>query len=291
MYSEAILFYSPGDVFKLRNFAKVEGNEEQSRIMLKKLQQMADYCELHTCRRKYLLNYFNEAAANTCNSCDVCLNEQVKADATIEVQKLLSAVSRLQERFGINYVIDFLRGSSTTREEHKALKTYGAGRDIDKDQWRAYIKELLQLGYLLQSQGEYPVLQLTENSWPVLRGAQTVLLTAAIKEKAPAQSAVPAERTALDTERQLLQQLKQLRKEIAVKENMPPYIIFSDATLTELATYLPQTNTDLYKISGFGEVKMERYGDAFLRAVQEYCERHQLATRIQYKQDKKQRRR
>jgi ATP-dependent DNA helicase RecQ len=286
---EAILFYSPADVFKLRHFTKVEGNEEQSRILLKKLQQMADYCELRTCRRQYLLHYFNEKAGPACNSCDVCVSEIAKTDQTEAAQKILSAVSRLNERFGMNYVADFLRGSSTTREEHRTLKTWGAGKERDKEQWKQYIREMIQLGYLQQSQGEYPVLQLTENSWPVLRGAQSVFLTAAVKEKTTAavQEESAAEQVEITVNQALLQQLKQLRKQIAVRENMPPYIIFSDATLTELATYLPLKMDHLERISGFGEVKMERYGAAFLEAVQDYCERHRLSSQMQYKQEKR----
>lgn len=286
---EAILFYSPADVFKLRHFTKVEGNEEQSRILLKKLQQMADYCELRTCRRQYLLHYFNEKAGPACNSCDVCVSEIARTDQTEAAQKILSAVSRLNERFGMNYVADFLRGSSTTREEHRILKTWGAGKDRDKEQWKQYIREMIQLGYLQQSQGEYPVLQLTENSWPVLRGAQSVFLTAAVKEKATVtmQEESTTEQAEVTVNQALLQQLKQLRKQIAVRENMPPYIIFSDATLTELATYLPLKMDHLERISGFGEVKMERYGAAFLEAVQDYCERHHLSSQMQYKQEKR----
>jgi ATP-dependent DNA helicase RecQ len=161
--SEAILFYSAADVFKLKSFATIEGNEAQSKIMLKKLDQMAALCSTRQCRRQYLLNYFDEAAPAFCGSCDVCLSDEEKVDATVEAQKILSAVSRLNGKFGINYITDFLRGSNTTRSEHQLLKTYGIGKDISKDQWKLYIREMLQLKYLQQSDGEYPVLQLNES--------------------------------------------------------------------------------------------------------------------------------
>src|SRR5215218_5080352 len=138
--------------------------------MLKKLDQMADLCATRQCRRKYLLNYFDEPASNFCGNCDVCLSDEEKVDATIEAQKVLSAVSRVKERFGINYIIDLLRGSTTVRPEHQLLKTFGIGKDISKDQWRQYIRELLQLNYLQQSDSEYPVLQLNEKSHEVLKG-------------------------------------------------------------------------------------------------------------------------
>lgn len=308
--SEAILYYSAADLFKLRNFAKVEDNEEQSAILLQKLRKMADYCELRTCRRKYLLNYFGEAAGNECGSCDVCLTEDVKTDMTIAAQKALSAVSRLQERFGMNYVIDFLRGSSTVKSFHQSIKTWGAGKEYSKDQWRSFLKELIHLGHLQQSAGEYPLLQLTESSWLILRGAQTVMLTTVSEEKKKGKGAGMAYTTVIDEEtgvsisipvasaeagpqpepeNDLFEELKLLRKKISVKENVPPYIVFSDATLTELATYLPITSSDIGKISGFGAIKLAKYGEAFLEAVQNYCIRHQLRTRIEWKAEKRKR--
>ncbi|WP_245975145.1 RQC domain-containing protein [Deminuibacter soli] len=199
---------------------------------------------------------------------------------------MLSAVTRLEERFGINYIIDFLRGSSTVKEMHQTLKTFGIGKETGKEEWRACIKDLLHTGYLQQSEGEYPVLQLTAASWDVLRGQQSVLVTSFKKKEQPQQPATE-EGGAVLLEKDLLQQLKQLRKTIAAKENMPPYIIFSDATLVELATYLPLVTGDLSRISGFGEVKMDRYGNDFLECVQDYCILHKLPTRIQQRQDKK----
>lgn len=285
---EALLYYSGGDVLKLNKIVQVEGNEEQSKLMLKKLKQMADYCELHTCRRKYLLAYFNESSGNYCGSCDICLTEQIKSDMTIAAQKVLSAVSRLQERFGINYVIDFLKGSATIKGMHQGIKTYGAGQEHSKDQWRSFIKEMIQLGYLKQSNGEYPVLQLTEASRPVLKGEEPVMLTTLTQEKAV--KAAPVTHTTIQEqplEKDLFDALRDLRRQIAVSENVPPYIIFSDATLTELASFLPITLSDISKINGFGEVKMAKYGEPFLEMVQDYCIEHQLYTRIQYKQQKK----
>lgn len=284
LYSEALLFYSAGDVFKLRNFAKVEGNEAQSKILLKKLDQMVTYCELRSCRRKYLLNYFNETAGNFCGSCDRCLSQSERTDITVAAQKLLSAVSRLQEKYGANYVVDFLRGSSTTKPEHQELKTYGIGKDISKELWKTYLRELLHTGYLQQSEGEYPVLQLTPASWQVLKGSQPVWLTT-FKEKQPEEKRVAA--PVQSPEKELLAELKQLRKKMAMLENIPPYIIFSDSTLVELATYLPVNRPALSRISGFGEMKMAKYGAEFLETVQDYCTRHQLSTRMDNRQQEK----
>lgn len=283
--SDAILYYSAGDVMKLKKFASVEGNPEQTRIMLKKLDQMAAFCETRSCRRRYLLNYFTEEAPEHCGSCDICLSDFEKADATIEAQKILSAVTRLQERYGMNYIIDFLRGSSVIREDQRSIKTFGVGKDISKDQWRRYIKDMLQMGCLEQSQGEYPVLRLNEKSRRILKGEERLQLVVSIKEKKEVTSKQQDTATAYPL---LLQELKQLRENIARKENIPSYLIFSDVTLVELSTYLPLNLIELAKISGFGNVKLTKYGAAFLNAVKTYCRDYNLSTQMQLKNAKRQ---
>ena len=284
--SEAILFYSASDVFKLKSFARVEGNEAQSKVMLKKLDQMAVFCETRQCRRKYLLNYFDEPAANFCGSCDVCLSQEEKTDATIEAQKILSAVTRLQERFGINYVIDFLRGSSTTKTEHQSIKTFGIGKDISKDQWKIYVKDMLQLGYLQQSDTEYPVLLLTETSRQILKGEMQVML---IKSVSVNKEIMQKNNMAEPVNADLFKKLKTIRYDLAKEENVAAFQVFSDSTLVELATYLPLTNTDLAKISGFGDIKLAKYGNQFLDAIIDYCRANNLTTKIDLKAPKRQR--
>ena len=282
--SDALLFFSPGDAFKLQGFAKVEGNEEQSRVMLKKLDDMVNYCQLHTCRRQYLMRYFNEEFPDHCGSCDVCLTEFKRFDGTVIAQKALSAVVRLQERFGSGYVIDFLRGSQSEkiRPEHKELKTYGIGADISKADWQRYLRELVQLGYLQPSDDQYPVLKLTPASTLVLKGQQQVQL---IEQEVEEQKEVQA----LPYEAELWQQLKAIRWTIAEQENVPAYIILSDAALLEMATYLPQTPDELKRISGFGEVKLDRYGHQFLPAIVAYAEKHGLSSQINQKATKRER--
>jgi ATP-dependent DNA helicase RecQ len=278
--SDAILFYSAGDVFKLKRFATIDGNAEQSRIMLKKLDQMAALCETRRCRRKYLLNYFDEAAPDHCASCDVCMSDYEKSDITVESQKILSAVSRLQERFGMNYVVDFLRGSSVVKEEHRQLKTFGIGKTTSKEQWKKHIRELLHLKYLQQKDGEFPVLKLNEQSWKVLKGELKVEIVQAVREKIQPVLKL-TENVTIHSD--LLQQLKRIRYELAVHENVPAYIIFSDSTLVELASFLPLTETDIAKISGFGDVKVAKYGKTFLEAVRSYCGQRNLSSKMHAK--------
>ncbi len=284
--SDALLFFSFGDVIKLKKFVEIEDNKEQSAIMLKKLDKMADYCQTRICRRKYLLNYFGEEYPDNCDSCDICLDKFEKFDGTIIAQKAFSAVTRLKENFGINYVIDFLRGSQSEKikQWHKTLKTYGIGEDISRNDWHGYFRELIDKGYLTRSDDIYPVLKLTEKSHNVLKGQEKVMLIKTVTRKT-----VPE--TVITYEEELLKKLKSIRYELSVKENVPAYIVFSDATLIELAAYLPQNFDELKQISGFGEIKLANYGKIFLNAVTQYCEDKGLKSKIHLKKPKRQRKR
>ena len=295
--SEALLFYSGADLFKLRKMVQVEGNEAQTKVLTDKLRKMADYCDYQGCRRQFLLAYFGEDFPAPCGNCDACLADRPREDATEVVQKALSAVSRLQERFGITYVIDFLRGSTTTKSHHQTLKTYGVGKDLSKDQWRRIIKEIIQLGYLRQTDGEYPVLALGTKSDEVLRGRERVFLMEATPAPPPAPASpskgrrmVAGDNTggdALERDEDLFQELRGLRRQLATAENVPPYIIFSDATLNELSMYFPQTPEQLERINGFGAVKLRKYGEAFLGCILDYCATRGLSGRIHLKEDRR----
>lgn len=280
--SEALLFYSYADVSKLKRFVEIEGNTAQTQIQLRKLDQMAAYGSLSSCRRKFLLNYFDEATVNYCGNCDICLTRTEQVDGTILAQKALSAVTRLQERFGAGYVIDFLRGSNAAKiqEAHKQLKTFGIGADLSKEEWTAVLRDLVAQGYLAKSDGTYPVLQLTATSAQVLKGTEKVMLTK-VKEK------IEIQPQAEGYEKQLLAQLKDRRRRLAEDENVPAYIVLSDATLMEIATYLPHNKEEFRKISGFGEVKIERYGRHFWDVVADYCHQHGLKSRMHLKTAKR----
>ncbi|HSU49899.1 MAG TPA: RecQ family ATP-dependent DNA helicase, partial [Segetibacter sp.] len=288
LHSEAILFYGAGDVIKLKRFAEVEGNEAQTKIMLQKLDKMSRFCEIKTCRRKYLLNYFGDEAPEYCGSCDICLNKPVLKDTTIVAQKILSAVVRLKESFGLRYVVDILRGSNNEkiRDEHKSLSVYGIGKDLSKEEWAHYAKELVNYEYLKQADGQYPVLQLTDKGRKVLFNKEKVYLSAPVHIEIAHEPEIYQQHA---YEKELFESLKSLRNRIAREENVPSYIIFSDSTLLDLATYLPLTQTDLLRISGFGAFKAEKYGTPFLEAVQDYCIAYKLSTRINLKQPKRER--
>ena len=283
--SKALLFFSFGDVQKLQGFAKVEGNEEQSRIMLKKLDDMARFCQLQSCRRQFLLNYFDEDAPANCGACDVCLSEFEKIDGTIIAQKAFSAISRVGESFGMGYIIDLLRGAKNDkiREQHKQLKTYGIGADISKTDWQQYIRELIARDYIRSEGDPYPILKLNSSATDVLKGLQTIdLIKSQTMQEEQAAEMLPYEAG-------LLLELKAIRTQIAISENVPAYVILSDATLLEIATYLPNGLTELRQISGFGDVKLERYGQAFSDAVLNYCKQHGLSSLINKKSPKRER--
>ena len=288
LHSEAILFYGAGDVIKLKSFARVEGNEEQSRIMLLKLDKMSRYCETKTCRRKYLLNYFGEDAPDYCGSCDTCLNQPELTDCTEIAQKILSTVARVNERFGIRYVVDVLKGSNSEkiRPEHKSLRVYGLGKDMAKEAWLHYAKELIHYEYLAVSAGEFPTVSLTDKCKGVLYFGEKVYLSAPVHITIANEPIIYQQHP---YEQPLLEQLKSLRNQMAREANVPPYVIFSDSTLMDLATYLPLAKDDLAKISGFGAYKIEKYGQQFLSLVQDYCNTQNLETRIALKQPKRER--
>jgi len=283
--SEALLLYSPGDAIKLKQFAMIEDNPEQSKIMLAKLNDMVNYCQLQACRRQFLLRYFEEEFPDNCASCDVCLTEFKRFDATLIAQKVLSAVARLKERFGSTYVVDLLRGSRSEklRDEHKQLKTYGIGADISKADWLRYIRELCTMGYLKVTEDMYPILKLTPKSDAVLKGLEKVYLI----ESEITEEQHPAEE--LPFEAKLLSELKDIRRDIAQHENVPPYVILSDATLQEMATYLPQSLDELRMISGFGDIKLARYGREFLLPVKSYSAKNNLSSKIKQKSPKRER--
>lgn len=284
--SDALLFFGRGDVVKLKRFALIENNPEQTEIQLKKLDQMGRYGELFSCRRKYLLNYFDEKADDRCGNCDVCLSGAELFDATVIASKVIAAVSRLGERFGANYVIDFLRGSKSAKMHrwHQTLENFGAGADLSKEAWNKIISELLQRGYLIKSYDEgFPLLKLAGDSAAVLKGTEKVMLT---KDKERSFEWAGIQGAELPYETDLYEELKDIRRKFADAQNLAPYIILSDATLIEMATYLPHRPEELRRISGFGEMKLERYGSEFLKAITAWCGAHHATSRINMKSEK-----
>ena len=280
--SDAILFYGRGDVAKLSYFIDNENTDaEHSALMYRKLKQMASFAEAHKCRRQMLMQYFNEDHPGQCNSCDYCLGNYVPFDGTIPAQMVLSAVARLGERFGIKMIIDFLRGSESQKitPEMRNIKTYGIGKDHTIDEWHDLIGQLINMKILELSGEQYPVLKLNGLSKEVLKGTLPVNLSKSAKA---AKASIDQHQVEVVDEN-LLRQLKYQRKLIADSEGVPPYIVLSDLSLTELVMYLPETTKDLSEIAGFGEYKINRYGDNFLAMIKEYCQLNNMTTRMYLK--------
>lgn len=279
--SDAILFYSRGDVGKLSYFIKNESDPQHAHIMYKKLEKMADLAEALKCRRQMLMNYFDEEHPGKCGSCDVCLDKYESFDGTIQAQKVLSAVSRLNERFGIKMIIDFLRGSQSQKitAQMRNIKTYGIGKELSSEEWNDIIIQLMSQKLVTITTGEYPVLQLNDASRAILKGDLTVSLAKVVTR----QKKIDEIQVSKEYDNALFLQLKYLRKVIADCEGVPPYIVLSDASLIELAIYLPAELNDLWYITGFGSNKINRYGENFLTTITEYMQLNKVVSRMDVK--------
>ncbi len=275
--SDCILFFSHGDKRKIEYFIEQKGDETEKRIGYKKLLDMVNFCEGRTCRRKILLDYFGEACnenETNCGNCDNCLEPKETIDGTFIAQKIISCVSQVRERFGMSYIADVLCGSKSQKiicNLHDTLTTYGTGKEYAKKQWQAFIRELVQLGYLKSEGDKYPIVKLTPRSRDILSKKERVLLTKPTEEVQIAQKYFD-----VGFDHGLFEILRSLRKGLADAEGMPPYIIFHDSCLKAMATQFPRSLSDFRKIGGVGESKFEKYGELFVKEIVDYCKEHNV---------------
>lgn len=267
--SEALLLYAPSDVFKLQSFLSIEGNEKQSKILKNKLYEMKSFAEIEGCRRQFLLQYFGEIAPSFCGNCDYCFQFGQTKDITIEAQKLLSAIIRTNENYDINYLINFLTGETidTIIDEHKRLKTFGIGKEQSQKQWLLIYEHLLQEQLVDEIENKIP--KINAQSWNILKGKLSVSLT--IKGK---QQLSNVTSTQAKTKAQLFIELKKKRSELAEKENKPAYMIVGDNVLHEMSTYQPITFTQLKKLSNLSDYKLNKYGAAFMKVIQNFSKKN-----------------
>ncbi|MCU0433924.1 MAG: DNA helicase RecQ [Bacteroidia bacterium] len=279
--ADTLLFHTVGDLVLLSKLAAESGQPELNAAKLQRMQQVA---EANICRRRILLSCFGETAANDCGNCDVCKNPPAFFDGTVLAQKALSAVVRTQEEAGINMLVDVLRGSSRAElleRNYHQIKTWGAGRDVSFADWQQYILQFIHLGLLEIAYDEGFALKITDTGREVLKGQQNVQLSTLVhqtreekkQKKEARQKQRFAQTVADDTtpEEQLFQQLRRLRLSIANEEGVPPYIVFSDRTLREMAAELPQTEEDMMAVSGVGRHKFELYGQVFIEAIKSFA--------------------
>ncbi|NBC22160.1 MAG: DNA helicase RecQ, partial [Gammaproteobacteria bacterium] len=269
--AEAWMIYGLQDVVRLRQMVdESEADEERKRHDRQKLDALLGWCEVTECRRRPLLAYFGDELRENCGNCDNCLNPPATWDGTEAAQKLLSAVYRTGQRFGAAHVVDVLLGKSTdkiTQHRHDRLSVYGIGTELAGPAWRSVVRQLIVQGYLRSDQQRYGALVLTEKSRPLLRGEFELRLREDRKLKTEKK---PRRDTAADlapADQSLFEALRQRRKEIADRLDLPPYVIFHDATLQQMAEHRPQTEADLLSINGVGAAKLERYGEAFLEVI------------------------
>jgi len=271
--SEALLLFGYGDIALCRGLIEKGNNEEQNRIELHKLNAMASFAEALTCRRRVLLGYFGEDTTEDCGNCDICLQPPETYDATEDARKALSCVYRVGQRFGAGHVIDVLRGVSNdrmTRLGHESLSTYGIGVDVSRDAWGSLLRQLVHHGYLYQDVGNYSVLRLTEKARPLLRGELSLQLAKPRVKVRATKKASPRSATGWSYDPGLFEALRDLRKQLADREQVPPFVVFSDATLAEMAARRPRDAQGLLSVNGVGQVKMERYGEDFLALLIDY---------------------
>lgn len=278
---ETILFYNLQDIITLRHFAEESGQRE---INTEKLQRMQEYAEAQICRRRILLNYFGETSDMNCCNCDVCQTPPTTFDGTELVQKALSAIIRTDEQIGFTLAIDILHGNFSPElvsRGYNQIKTFAAGRDVPVRDWRDYLLQMLQMGYIEIAYNEDNHLHVTPLGQDVLHGKAKVQLVAVSREartrgrqKQTAEEATTAA-SATTEHMELFEQLKTLRKEIANENNYPAYVVMSDKSLHALATDMPTTLSAFGNTYGIGEHKCNTYGERFIGLIQQYVSAHQ----------------
>ena len=274
--AEAVLFYDPSDYGWLNKVLLEKPETEQRQIEQHKLQAIGAFAESQTCRRLVLLNYFGESQQQPCKNCDICLDPPKQYDALVDAQKVMSVIYRTGQRFGLHHVIAVLRGlnNQKIRElQQDTLSVYGIGKDKSQEYWISVARQLIHLGLIRQNIVNHSALQLTESARPILR-AETSLSLAMPRLSFSATAYVQKQQVNHRYDKDLFARLRFLRKQIADKENIPPYIVFNDATLQEMAEYLPRTEDEMLEINGVGERKLERFGELFLNLINEHLDNH-----------------
>ena len=275
----AILYYSFADVMQMREMVTKDVPARQAQLNTAKLERMQQFAEAASCRRKILLNYFSETLGEDCGNCDICRNPPTTFDGTLIAQKALSAVFRSRERVAINLLIDILRGmrnQAVLQGGYDQIKTYGAGSDLPYLDWYSYIHQMLNDGLFYIAYEEGYALKITERGHQVLKGQLTLPLKKfQVAEKAEKPTRAGKKAAVVATvgtpEAQLFEQMRKLRKQIADEQGVPPYVVFSDATLQEMATERPVSRVGMLGISGVGMKKFETYGEVFIRLILDHA--------------------
>ncbi len=273
--SDCILFYSYGDKIKQDFFINQISDPDEKSKAQTKLRQVIDYCDLNSCRRKYLIEYFGEKwSEENCGGCDVCLTPREEFDATITSQKILSSVVRTGERFGVSYIIDVLLGKRSKKvleREHDQLSVFNVVNDFTKEELRELITGLIEKKLLLKEGNEYPILAMTDIGWEFLKQKEKIFLR---KPRAEIRIDKVEKGKEAEFNTTLFEELRALRKKFADKKRVPPFIIFGDVSLRQMAAYYPQSIGSFSRISGVGSQKLTAFGKPFLAVITNYANKH-----------------
>ncbi|RZM77310.1 DNA helicase RecQ [Leptolyngbya iicbica] len=267
------VYFGYGDVSLINYIIEQKADEQEQQIARQQLRQVLDYAESTVCRRQIQLSYFGEMFPGQCDRCDNCRYPKPLEDWTIEAQKFLSCVARCRERFGMVHIIDVLRGSQKKRIlelQHDQLSTYGIGKDRSTEEWKLLGRSLLHQGLVEETTDGFPVLKLNGASWQVLRKQLVVQIAIPDTLKGGSEDSVETSAEAAG----LLAQLRSLRKRLADAQGIPPYIVFTESTLRQMAQRMPRSLTQFSRISGVGSRKLEQYGQDFVTAINAYCVEH-----------------
>lgn len=272
--AECILFYSAADIITNKFFIENGSEETDKTGEYQKLNEIVDYCNTDRCLRAYILEYFGEKdLKDHCGSCGNCNNAIERTDVSLEAQKILSCIKRMGERFGSVVVADVLRGSKTEKIRtlgFDQLTTYGIMREYSKETIKELISFLIAEGYIVLYGDQFPVLRVSAKAVEVLKGNQQVTIKRSINKQKPEMD----EKTAVN--QGLFERLKQLRKRIADAQNVPPFVVFSDASLKDMCKKYPACDEDMLDVSGVGAFKLEKYGKQFISAIRSYLDEHEI---------------
>ncbi len=286
--SECVLFYTYADTRKHEFFINQIKDNLLRQKATQKLRQVMNYAELNTCRKKYLLNYFGEEMqGDNCGSCDICLPKykiekpEENFDATVITKKILSTVARLKNRFGKNYVADVLVGSKNKKilaNGHNKLSVYEIGNDFSQAELLQIISNLIKIGYLSKLEGPYPTLAITKSGAAFMQGSETLAMpTLKAKKDATPQKEIRNDKTGTEYNKELFEKLRVLRKRMADEIGMPPFVIFGNAALQEMARHYPKNNEEFLQINGVGAVKLKQFGKQFLIAISDFVKENNIS--------------